>query len=330
MIHKTFLPKLLIIFSLTFFYINLNAQSPPWEDLSVTSINTEKAHATYFKMADYTKDASIKLLNGTWGFQYFKNPSLVPSNFYRSDYKGKWNEISVPGNWQLQGNYDPPYFTNIKYPFEPNPPFVPKDYNPIGIYSKTFQIPSSWQKKQVYIHFAGVQSAMYLWINGNMVGYDEDGMLPTEFNITKYLVKGDNNISVQVFNYSDGTYLEDQDYWRLSGIYRDVYLFSTPNTRIRDFAVYNELDDDYQNADSKVRFNIQQLGEKNSGELKVKATWKGPKGEVISVKESNVASITFGQENEVTLVSHIVNPLKCGTHSNRPTQGTSANTEFGF
>ncbi|HBL32959.1 MAG TPA: beta-galactosidase, partial [Porphyromonadaceae bacterium] len=136
-----------------------------------------------------------------------------------------WNDIRVPGNWQLQGDYDPPVFTNIKYPFEPDPPFVPKEYNPTAVYKKTFTVPAEWNGNPIFIHFAGVQSAMYLWVNGQRVGYHEDAMLPAEFNITKYLDKGDNELTVQVLNWSDGSYIEDQDFWRLSGIYRDVYLF---------------------------------------------------------------------------------------------------------
>lgn len=219
-----------------------------WEDTNITQINTEKAHASYipFNQPEWVNNSlsespNVKILNGAWKFRYFKNPDSVPANISKESANNYWDDIIVPSNWQLQGKgkYDPPYFTNSKYPFESNPPFVPKDYNPTGVYKKSFTIPDKWHDNQVFIHFAGVQSAMILWVNGKEVGYHEDGMLPSEFNITKYLQSGENDITVKVLKWSKGSYLEDQDYWRLSGIYSDVYLYSTPGVRMRDFTVYS-------------------------------------------------------------------------------------------
>jgi DNA primase len=204
--------KKTLLLLITFITAGLFAQGKDvniWEDFNITQINAEKAHASYipFKSPAWDnnnlKDSpNVKILNGIWKFRYFNNPESVPSDIHKESVNSNWDDITVPSNWQLQGDgkYDPPYFTNTKYPFEPNPPFVPKDYNPTGVYKKSFTIPDSWKNDQVFIHFAGVQSAMILWINGKEVGYHEDGMLPSEFNITKYLNKGENEITLKVLN----------------------------------------------------------------------------------------------------------------------------------
>lgn len=281
----------------------------PWEDPQINSINTESARASFTSYRNLslaqsgTESDLVKRLNGTWEFKYVKNPDLVPTNFFESKDKLKgWDKISVPGNWQLQGDYDPPVFTNIKYPFEPNPPFVPKDYNPIGLYKRTFSIPADWKNNEVFLHFGGVQSAMYLWINGKEVGYHEDGMLPAEFNITEYLKSGENHLAVQVFNWSDGSYLEDQDYWRLSGIYRDVYLMTLPKTHIRDFSVYSSLDTNYK--DATLYMNIDVQGKKNVEDFKIRMTLKDASMSTILVKESLVTN------NSALFSEYIGNPNK--------------------
>lgn len=232
----------------------------PWDNPQVNSIHTEPAHASYTPYRSLSDAESgkvsdlVRSLNGTWLFKQVKHPSATPDKFYEAGYNTTgWKQISVPGNWQLQGDYDAPVFSNIKYPFEVNPPFSPKEYNPTGLYRTTFTIPETWKGQEVFIHFGGVQSAMYLWINGKEVGYHEDGMLPTEFNISKYLRKGENTLAVKVICWSDGSYLEDQDYWRFSGIYRDVSLIALPRTYMEDFSVYSELDDNYRDAELHVK-----------------------------------------------------------------------------
>ena len=139
----------------------------------------------------------------------------------------KWAEIPVPSNWEMHG-YDNAIYLNIRYPHPTNPPYIAHDYNPVGSYRREFTIPDSWDGRQTFLHFDGVQSAFYVWINGQMVGYSEDSMTPAEFNVTPYLQKGKNTLAVEVYRWSDGSYLEDQDFIRFSGIYRNVYLFSTP------------------------------------------------------------------------------------------------------
>lgn len=310
--------KLIGLFIFIFSSVVISAQQNDWENPSVTHINAEKAHATYvpFEALSWNnglnKSPLVKFLNGTWKFKYYKNPSLSPSDIHLAGNISDWDDITVPGNWQLQGNgkYDPPVFTNIKYPFEPNPPFVPKDYNPIGIYKKSFTNPPDWIDKQVFIHFAGIQSAMYLWINDEKVGYHEDGMLPSEFNITNYVKKGDNEITVQVFNWSSGSYLEDQDFWRLSGIYRDVYLFATPNIRMRDFAVFSELDDEYKDATLNVTVDIENLHTLKNEQYFIRATLIDMQGNTVSTFKSENFQVQNSTERTISLKNQVSNPLK--------------------
>ena len=290
-----------------------------WEDTNITQVNAEKAHASYIPFSkpawennSLNESPNVKILNGTWNFRYFKNPASVPANIYKESVDSKWDDVTVPSNWQLHGDgkYDPPYFTNSVYPFEPNPPFVPKDYNPTGVYKKSFTVPDNWSDDQVFIHFAGVQSAMILWVNGKEAGYHEDGMLPSEFNITKYLQKGENEITVKVLNWSKGSYLEDQDYWRLSGIYRDVYLFSTPGVRMRDFTVYSELVNDYQDAVLNIIADVENINSRSGDKYIIQTTLKDHNGNVVNTLKSSPFNIKRGEEEKITLNAKIDNPLK--------------------
>lgn len=313
--------KKFVGFLLVIFYVGVvSAQLNDWENLAVTQINAEKAHATYvpFETLSWNnntleKSSLVQFLNGTWKFAYFKNPSLIPSDIHSTKKNNsKWDDIQVPSNWQLQGDgkYDPPVFTNIKYPFEPNPPYVPKEYNPVGVYKKSFIVPANWDEQQVFIHFGGVQSAMYLWVNGRKVGYHEDGMLPAEFNITNYIKKGNNELTVQVFNWSDGSYLEDQDFWRLSGIYRDVYIFTTPNVRIRDFSVLPELDEDYKDAELHVAVAIENVREKKNEPYFVRVTLRDARDNPIMTLKSENFTVQKSVERTISLKGNVTNPLK--------------------
>lgn len=313
--------KKFVGFLLVIFYVGVvSAQVNDWENLAVTQINAEKAHATYvpFETLSWNnntleKSSLVQFLNGTWKFAYFKNPSLIPSDIHSTKKNNsKWDDIQVPSNWQLQGDgkYDPPVFTNIKYPFEPNPPYVPKEYNPVGVYKKSFIVPADWDEQQVFIHFGGVQSAMYLWVNGRKVGYHEDGMLPAEFNITNYIKKGNNELTVQVFNWSDGSYLEDQDFWRLSGIYRDVYIFTTPNVRMRDFSVLPELDEDYKDAELHVAVAIENVREKKNEPYFVRVTLRDAMDNPIMTLKSENFTVQKSVERTISLKGNVTNPLK--------------------
>jgi beta-galactosidase len=239
---------------------------PPqeWQDPRVVGRNKQPAHATLMPYATVeqaltgTREASPfhLSLNGRWRFHHVDKPSDRPQDFFRADYDDRgWKTIPVPSNWQTQG-YDRPIYLNIPYPWapvNPQPPVIPDNYNPVGSYRTTFELPAAWDRRRVFLHFDGVNSAFYLWVNGQPAGYSEDSMTAAEFDVTPYLKPGTNLIAAQVFRWSDGSYLEDQDTWRLSGIYRDVYLFSTPSVHIADFAVRTDLDDQYRDATLQIR-----------------------------------------------------------------------------
>jgi len=248
----------------------------PWENEKVISINTEKPRATFFHYKD--ENNALKLaregtsyfmsLNGAWRFRWSRNIFEAPSDFYREDYDCEdWDIIDVPSCWQLRG-YGIPIYTNVKYPFRPvDPPKVPYDYNPVGSYRRSFRVPDSWKGRQIFVHFDGVRSAFFLWVNGKEVGYSEGSATPAEFNITPYIRDGENSISVRVIRWSDGSYLEDQDAWRLSGIYRDVYLFSVPEVHVMDFSYNTLFDKNYKNAQINITTQIRNLGSEKRGKL---------------------------------------------------------------
>ncbi|GAA4271167.1 glycoside hydrolase family 2 TIM barrel-domain containing protein [Aquimarina gracilis] len=236
-----------------------------YEDPLVTAINRLPMRATSISYerkktaitANRKASKRHKSLNGNWKFSWAPFPEEAPKEFYANSYNDtNWKTIPVPSNWELHG-YGTAIYTNIRYPFSPvNPPFVPNDDNPTGSYRTTFEIPENWKDMQVTLQFGGVSSAFYLWVNGKKVGYGQDSMLPSEFDITPYLQKGKNLLAVQVYRWSDGVYLEDQDHWRLSGIFRDVFITASPKIQLYDFFVKTELDDNYKNALLKIRPKI--------------------------------------------------------------------------
>lgn len=238
----------------------------PYEDPLVSGINRDVTRATaysYSNISDALKNEREKSgryisLNGDWDFSFALKPGDEPKDFYKSKVSG-WKKIPVPSNWEMQG-YDKPIYKSAVYPFRPvNPPYVPKDYNGVGCYQKSFTIPADWKDKNITLHFGGVSSAYKLWINGKFAGYAEDSFLPSEFNITPYLQSGENIISVWVIRWSDGSFLEDQDQWRMSGIHREVYLMAEPKMRIADFFYQTKLDKDYKDAVLIIRPRIENL-----------------------------------------------------------------------
>ncbi len=238
----------------------------PYEDPQVSGINRDASRATAYSFAtindalkgDREKSGRYISLNGDWDFSFALKPGDEPTNFYKSKVSG-WKKIPVPSNWEMQG-YDKPIYKSAVYPFRPvNPPHVPKDYNGVGCYQKTFTIPAHWKNKNISLHFGGVSSAYKVWLNGKFVGYAEDSFLPGEFNITPYLQQGENVLSVWVIRWSDGSFLEDQDQWRLSGIHREVYLHAEPGLRIADFFYQTKLDEEYKDAVLSIRPRIENL-----------------------------------------------------------------------
>jgi beta-galactosidase len=232
-----------------------------WENAEIFGINKEPAHCTLMPFDDIDdalqnpreKSPFYKSLNGKWKFHWSKAPKYRPVDFYKPEFDvSSWDELPVPSNWQLHG-YGIPIYTDEVYPYsislkKKEIPKIDSENNPVGSYRMEFIIPKKWNNREIYINFDGVKSAFYIWINGKKVGYSQGSMTPAEFNITKYLKSGKNLLAVEVYRWSDGSYLEDQDMWRFSGIFRDVYLFSTPSLHIRDFFIYTKFDRFYNYA----------------------------------------------------------------------------------
>ena len=245
--------KLFVIGAMLLSAFVSHGQSKEWENQRINQVNREPIHAHFVPYASEkaalqkdVKQERRASLNGMWKFHYAKNPEARPTTFYQTNYDvSGWKEIEVPGSWELQG-FDAPIYTDTRYPFSAKPPYVPHDYNPVGSYVTTFTVPADFKGKDVLLHFGGVESAFYCWVNGQFVGYSEDSRLPSEFLISKYLKPGKNKLAVEVYRYSDGSYLEGQDYWKYSGIERNVMLIARPQSRIKDVEVKASLDNQYQ------------------------------------------------------------------------------------
>jgi beta-galactosidase len=241
-----------IVLFLLLIVSGLKAQYKEWENPDINQINREEVHAHFVpyssEKAAVNRDSLFQRrfsLNGIWKFKYSKNPSLRPQRFFEAGFDfSVWNDIEVPGSWELQG-CDAPIYTDTRYPFPPDPPLIPADYNPVGSYITEFVVPQDFKNMDLILSFGGVESAFYCWINGHFVGYSEDSRLPSEFLITDFVKNGKNKLAVEVYRYSDGSYLEAQDYWRYSGIERDVSIIARPHLRIRDFEIKTDLIDDY-------------------------------------------------------------------------------------
>ncbi len=224
-----------------------------WENPEMFNLNREYPHATMISFNDEVSALeSVKenspnymSLDGIWKFNLVKSPDQRPYWFFKDDYDTRdWDDIDVPSNWEMKG-YDVPIYVNITYPFKKDPPRIPHDYNPVGSYKRSFKFPSGWNNKEVFLNFGAVASAFYVWVNENLAGYSQDSKTPAEFNITKYLKKGNNTLAVEVYRWCDGSYLEDQDFWRMSGIQRTVFLHARPKTFIGDFFANGDLGNNY-------------------------------------------------------------------------------------
>ena len=245
---------------------------PDWEDPSVVGRNKEMGHvplgaypdAALALTCDRTASPYVRLLNGRWKFRLAPRPEAVTPRFYEEDVDvSGWDEIDVPGNWQLQGFDDAPIYTNVHYPFPADPPHVPLD-NPTGCYRTTFTVDASWAGRRTFLCFESVDSACYVWVNGEQVGYSQGSRLPSEFEITPYVRLGENTLAVQVMRYSDGSYLEDQDMWLLSGIQRDVVLYSKPEVYLRDYRVRTRFDPAYEDATLEIEACIPRVPDMGS------------------------------------------------------------------
>jgi len=263
-----------------------------WENPQLVDMNKEKPRATFMLFDnqkdviadDYSKSPYYKLLNGEWKFSYVGKYADRPKDFYRTDFEDKnWAEIPVPSNWELKG-FGIPIYTNIIYPFPKNPPFVGDD-NPVGTYRKTFTVPQSWDGREVLLHFGSISGYAVIYVNGEKVGMTKAAKSPAEFNITKYLKKGDNLLAVQVWRWHDGSYLEDQDFWRLSGIERNVYLTSLPKVSLWDFFVKADLDNQYTNGLLNAAVDLRQFSGADVKAVSVTASVVDKNGKTIFSQE---------------------------------------------
>lgn len=299
------------------------AQQPEWQDPNVNAINRAVMHTNYF--AYESEQAALKgcrlasdnymTLNGTWKFNWVQNADQRPTDFYKVDFNDKgWDNIQVPGVWELNG-YGDPIYVNVGYPwrsqYKNNPPYVPTVNNHVGTYRKEIELPADWKGRQIMAHFGSVTSNMYLWVNGKFVGYSEDSKLEAEFDLTKYLRPGKNIIAFQVFRWCDGTYLEDQDFFRYSGVGRDCYLYTRTANHIEDIRITPDLDAQYK--DGTLQIDIQMKG-KGTVDLKLldkegkevtTAQVKGSGKQTASMTVSNPAKWTAETPNLYTLVANL-------------------------
>ncbi len=250
------------------------------EDPGLFDVNQEPEHVPLVPFAtvkdalenNWSKSSGYQSLNGTWKFKWSEIPDLAPKDFFLEKFKDQsWDNIKVPGNWEMQGFGDP-MFRNVSQPFRSTPPFIPHDYNPTGSYRRTFAIPDTWKDKQVFLRLEAATSASFLWINGKQLGFNEGANEPVEYDITLFLKKGENTLAVLVTKYSAGTYLEDQDFWRLSGIFRDVYLLAVPKVHIRDYFVTTDLDKDYKDAQLNISAELKNYNSAPAQGYSIKAT----------------------------------------------------------
>lgn|GEM_PF-21804 len=221
-----------------------------WEQPGVVAINREPMKATFFNFesrelalaGDMAASQYYRSLDGSWSFAYTQGVDQRPADFFKPGFDvSGWKTIQVPGMMQAQG-FGKPIFTNIKYPFPANQPFIPHDLNEVGSYRRDFDVPAGWQQRDVFLHIGAAGAAYYIWVNGEKVGYSEDSKLPSEFNIGKFVRPGRNTIAIELYRFADGSYLEDQDFWRVSGIERSVYIYAEPKSRLRDFTVTAALE----------------------------------------------------------------------------------------
>lgn len=284
------------------------AQHDEWKNPEINAVNRAPMHTNYFAYssseeaakADKENSSNFMTLNGIWKFNWVKNADARPTDFYRTDYNDKgWGQMKVPDVWEMNG-YGDPIYANVGYAwrsqYKNNPPYVPIENNHVGSYRKEIIIPAEWSGKEIFAHFGSVTSNMYLWVNGKYVGYSEDSKLEAEFNLTKYLKPGKNLIAFQVFRWCDGTYLEDQDFFRYSGVGRNCYLYSRNKKYIQDIRVTPDLDSNYTNGTLNVALNLN-----GSGTVELNLT--DPAGK-------SVATAQVNGNGQKSVVMDVSNPEK--------------------
>ena len=295
-----------------------------WDDPNITSVNREVAHTTAIPMATEA-DAAISdmsaspyylSLDGKWKFQWVKQPSLAKETYCSKDFNdASWTDIDVPSSWQVWGlhngkSWDKPLYCNVQYPFSfsettfsvmaSRPDWFTYNsnmLNPVGTYRRTFTIPTGWEGREVYVRFNGVGHGYYLWVNGQRVGYSEDSYVPSEFNITSYLTEGENSMALQVYRFTSGSFLECQDYWRLTGIQRHCFLWSAPKSQIRDYFFTSTLNSSFTSATAKVQVTVASPDPSEGGEMFTVEAKILDGGSIIA---SNTTTLTLSPPSEVS------------------------------
>ena len=270
---------------------------PYWKDIQTVSVNREAPRSAFMTYADREQAASMKyeqspyyqLLNGTWKFYYVDSYKQLPENITSTTSLDGWKDIQVPGNWEVQG-FGTAIYTNHGYEFQPRnpqPPALPEQ-NPVGVYRREITVPADWDGRDIYLHIAGAKSGCYVYVNGKEVGYNEDSKNPAEYLINDYLQPGKNVLTLKIFRWSTGSYLECQDFWRMSGIERDVFLYSQPKASVNDFRITSTLDDTYKNGIFRLAIDLKNH-QTNTANLAVSYTLVDKDGKTVSESEQTVS-----------------------------------------
>ncbi|WP_052446623.1 glycoside hydrolase family 2 TIM barrel-domain containing protein [Candidatus Soleaferrea massiliensis] len=299
-----------------------------YDNIASVGKNVDQARSYFFPFQDeasaLTRDENnsdfYQLLNGQWDFKLVEKPADRILGFANPEFDiSGWDKIRVPASWQTQGFFDLPIYTNQKYPWRNYESVnlatdyltAPTVYNPVGHYRRTFEVPESWDGRETFISFQGVESAYYVYVNGREVGYSEDSYTAHEFNITDYLVPGENTLAVMVYRWSDGSFLENQDFIRLSGIFRDVFLFSKDKVELRDYFIKTDLDDEYVNSDLTIDVDIRNHGEAAAEGYKVVGNLYDADGGLVKGNiEIPADSVAAGENKTFTTTVQIDNPEK--------------------
>jgi beta-galactosidase len=288
------------------------AQNAPFprelEDVTLYGRNRLAPHAFYVPQATLAGALSrergrspwYQSLNGTWRFRYVADPAWRPVGFWRDDADlTGWDSIAVPGNWEALG-FGIPIYTNYDYLYTPNPPFVPHHDNPVGSYRRSFTVPDAWRGRRVILHLGSIKSAGWVWVNGREAGFAKGSKTPAEFDVTDLLRAGENTVAVQLFRFSDGDYLEDQDYWKISGIERDVFLYAVPATHVRDYWIHPALDSTLQHGTLTVDVSLSHAGPGRADAVRLGAVLLGPDGRAV-LRAPLAARLAEGMAADTTL-----------------------------
>ena len=293
--------------------------TPYWEDPAVFSENREPPRASFTPFATRAgalngrpDDSPLRLsLNGEWRFHWVPRPDERPRDFFEEDFDASgWAVIPVPRNWEFEG-YGYPVYRDEFYSFPPNPPDIPDDDNPVGSYRRTFELPPGWDGREIFLHFGGVYSAFFVWVNGERIGYSEGSRTAAEFRVTDAVRPGTNVVAVEVYRWSDGSYLESQDFWRVSGIDRDVYVVAMPPTHLRDFFAEATLDDAYEGGLLRLTVNVANRGLGAAGAHEVRYELLDPDGQALWDAPQTIAlDVPFGGEAQAVGTMVVEDPLK--------------------